>query len=80
MGFDNFLYSFITLFRCSTGEDWHRIMFDFTRTPEDNCTSSSCGNSKVLNSRVKYPHILVLYLTSMLYYAKSFHSSSYGEL
>ena len=32
VNFSDFMNSFITLFRISTGEDWHKIMFDMTRT------------------------------------------------
>ena len=28
INFKNLGFAFITLFRCSTGEDWHKIMFD----------------------------------------------------
>ena len=34
----------MVLFRVSTGEDWHLIMFDTTRTDLENCTETSCGN------------------------------------
>ena len=31
MNFKNLGQAFITLFRCSTGEDWHIIMFDLMK-------------------------------------------------
>jgi hypothetical protein len=37
VGFNNFLISFITLFRISTGEDWYKIMFDTTRDASYRC-------------------------------------------
>jgi hypothetical protein len=30
VNFDNFLNAFIVLFRCSTGEDWHRFMYHYS--------------------------------------------------
>ena len=33
----------MVLFRVSTGEDWHLIMFDTTRNVQDGCISTSCG-------------------------------------
>ena len=45
--FSNFGYAMILLFRCSTGEDWYKIMFDCTRTTD--CVSedgtNNCGTS-----------------------------------
>jgi len=32
----------------STGDDWYKIAFDTTRTPEEGCRGSSCGSSKFL--------------------------------
>ena len=32
--FTNFGYAMITLFRCSTGEDWFKFMFDLNKTSE----------------------------------------------
>jgi hypothetical protein len=29
----------------STGEDWHKIMFDTTRNSAFNCTETSCGQT-----------------------------------
>lgn len=44
VNFENFQNAFVTLLRASTGEDWHKIMYDYARTDDWNCTSSSCGN------------------------------------
>lgn len=33
--FSNFGYAMLTLFRCSTGEDWALFMFDLSRTGPD---------------------------------------------
>ena len=45
--FSNFGMAMITLFRCSTGEDWFKIMYDTMRT-EPNCTKGvNCGSSKL---------------------------------
>ena len=44
--FSNFHNSIILLFRCTTGEDWYKFMFDHMRT--DNCIKGeTCGNSKL---------------------------------
>lgn len=49
VNFKNFLNSFVTLFRISTGEDWHLIMFDMTRTKKDGCMDNvSCGHRTIL--------------------------------
>lgn len=42
--FSTFSSAFVLLFRCSTGEDWYKVMFDTTRlepycTPNVNCGS-----------------------------------------
>jgi hypothetical protein len=29
--------AFLFLFALSTGEDWNKVMFDCSRTPEDDC-------------------------------------------
>jgi hypothetical protein len=42
VGFYNFGYSLLTLYRCATGEDWYRIMFD-TAYPQG-CSDGSPGN------------------------------------
>lgn len=43
--FKNFGNAMTTLFRCSTGEDWHRVMFDTMKT--SNCTPGvDCGSGK----------------------------------
>ena len=43
MNFWNFGQAIIMLFRCSTGEDWHKVMYDLSRTG-DNCTEGeNCG-------------------------------------
>ena len=40
----------VTLFRISTGENWHRIMFDTTRDKSYNCIEGdSCGSSNYFN-------------------------------
>ena len=42
--FSNFLSSFLLLFVTSTGEDWNKIMFDCSRTPEEGCiVDETCG-------------------------------------
>ena len=43
--FWNFHNGMVTLFRCATGEDWWRIMFDLSYT--ENCVPNvSCGSCK----------------------------------
>ena len=42
--FWNFKTSFVTLFRISTGEDWHLFMFDFTKKPPYCQINIDCGN------------------------------------
>jgi hypothetical protein len=43
--FSNFHNSIILLFRCTTGEDWYKFMFDHMRT--DECIKGeTCGNGK----------------------------------
>ena len=45
MNFNNFGKAIIMLFRCSTGEDWNRVMFDLSKTAP-NCTEGvDCGSS-----------------------------------
>lgn len=42
--FKNFFSSFVLLFALSTGEDWNKVMFDCSRTPEDDCVEGiDCG-------------------------------------
>lgn len=45
VNFKNFLFAMMTLFRCSTGEDWSRIMKDCGRTPPE-CGPGECGSRK----------------------------------
>ena len=47
--FYNFGNAMITLFRSATGEDWPKVMFDYSRT-EPNCdpTLNNCGTSIIL--------------------------------
>lgn len=48
VNFLTFSNAAITLFRCSTGEDWYVIMFDLSKT-EDKCTQGKdCGSSKFI--------------------------------
>lgn len=43
--FSNITNSFLLLFALSTGEDWNKIMFDCSRTPEDECIiNQTCGS------------------------------------
>ena len=42
--FRNFGHAFLLLFAVSTGEDWNRIMFDCSRTPQEGCIEGeTCG-------------------------------------
>jgi len=34
----------ITLFRCSTGEDWHLVMHDLSNTNDDCIRGKNCGS------------------------------------
>ena len=46
VNFKNFLYGMGTLFRCATGEDWTKIMYDNSKY-FPNCTKNiDCGSSK----------------------------------
>lgn len=48
ISYSNFMNSFITLYRQSTGEDWAKIMFDLSRDESDGCLGkTTCGNSKI---------------------------------
>ena len=43
--FDSFFNAFLLLFAISTGEDWNKIMFDCSRTPEEGCIpNETCGS------------------------------------
>lgn len=80
VGFDNFLESFLTLFRQSTGEDWHKIMFDTTRDSSFNCTSTSCGNCKFIIIRHECNIFCYFHTFAIIYHAQFVHSGSYAEL
>ncbi len=41
--FGNFGSAMLTLFRCSTGEDWGSVMFDLGRLPPDCIPDETCG-------------------------------------
>mmetsp|Transcript_24520 Transcript_24520/g.21693 ORF Transcript_24520/g.21693 Transcript_24520/m.21693 type:complete len:87 (-) Transcript_24520:213-473(-) len=42
--FSNFGNAMILLFRCSTGEDWHIIMYDTMRVEPDCVEGETCGS------------------------------------
>ena len=44
--FKNIIFSMMTLFKCSTKEDWSDIMFDTSNTSEDCAEKGTCGSSK----------------------------------
>jgi len=44
--FGNIYTSFLTVFALATGEDWNKVMFDCSRTPESGCIKNgTCGNN-----------------------------------
>ena len=46
--FSNFGNAFLLLFAISTGEDWNKIMFDCSRTEEDECIpGETCGAAPI---------------------------------
>ena len=48
--FKTFGNAMTTLFRCSTGEDWFKIMFDTMKTSEDGCIEKvNCGSRIFIN-------------------------------
>ena len=46
VNFSNFGVALVTLFRCSTGEDWHTIMADLSNTSADCVSGETCGNCR----------------------------------
>lgn len=50
VNFSNFSNAIITLFRCSTGENWYVIMFDTVYPTQCSDGTSDCGTSKLLNT------------------------------
>ncbi|KRX08852.1 hypothetical protein PPERSA_08956 [Pseudocohnilembus persalinus] len=57
VNFKNFGYAMLTLFRCSTGEDWALIMFDCSRT-------KNCVKGKTCGTIFSIPYYLVFILVT----------------
>lgn len=50
INFSNFGMAFLTLFKCSTGENWYLIMFDTMKTKSSGCiVGQTCGHSNFFN-------------------------------
>lgn len=62
--FGNFGHAFLLLFAISTGEDWNKIMFDCSRTPEEGCiVGETCGSSPI---SYWYFYIMVLFCSHVM--------------
>ena len=70
VNFSNFQNAFLVLFRQSTGESWPQIMFDTTRTVENNCVpNQSCGSGSISNFLISVFYVLffIVFITLQQY-------------
>lgn len=57
VNFKNIFYALMTLFKCTTGDDWGSVMFDLNKI-KPNCTPEvDCGSSKNFLLNIKFSYI-----------------------